>query len=231
MKILFTKKISPVEVSKYLDAKILYESIPAIETKSLCLSPFALSGKSLIFTSVAGVQAFFENGFQAQQDFTQKDFNKIYAVGEKTKKELRKHGFESFKTELNAALLAKFLLKHADGEHLLHFCGNLALPIFPLNDNHGMRYERICVYETHLLYPILDNQYDAVVFFSPSGVKSVCQNNKLQNCQIYSIGRTTTAQLLEYVPKENIITSTKSSLKDILLNINRNYHARTKNTY
>src|SRR4051812_42547110 len=97
MKILFTKNIDPSVISKELGEDILVDCIEVIKTNPITTNAFDLKSHSLIFTSLNGVNAFFKNSFKPNEDFTAKNYNKIYCVGEKTKRELRKHGFGTFK--------------------------------------------------------------------------------------------------------------------------------------
>jgi uroporphyrinogen-III synthase len=85
MKILFTKNIDQNIISKELGEDILVDCIEVIKTKPIMISPFDLKNYSLIFTSVNGVTSFFKNRFKPNEDFTAKNYNKIYCVGEKTK--------------------------------------------------------------------------------------------------------------------------------------------------
>lgn len=224
MKILFTKKLKPVEVSKTLDSCFRYDCIPVIETECIPCAAYDISGKTLLFTSVAGVDAFFENEFQAEQDFTKKKFNKILAVGKKTKNALRKRGFHTYHEAKNAAYMRHFILEYCDGEKILHFCGDLALDVMKKRDaeESDVSYKKRVVYHTVLLYPKIEEDYNAVVFFSPSGVKSYFKNNAPKEAKLFSIGNTTTEELKKYAKSGyQVYTSQKSTLQDLLKLINK----------
>src|SRR5690606_8194275 len=124
------------------------------------VEPFDLKNKSLIFTSVNAVKSFFENGFRPDENFTSRNFNKIYTVGITTKKELRKYGFGTFKVTRHAKELSEFIIENSSKENFLHFCGNLALDVLnktlPLQN---ISYRKIPVYETVLLYPKVTGTY------------------------------------------------------------------------
>ena len=64
MNILFTKKLDEKEVSKILGAEFSSHYLEVIKINLLDLAPFPLGNKSLIFTSVNGVESFFKNGFK-----------------------------------------------------------------------------------------------------------------------------------------------------------------------
>ena len=81
MKILFTKNIDPSIISKELGEDILVDCVEVIKTSPIMINPFDLKNYSLIFTSVNGVASFFKNRFKPNEDFTAKNYNKIYCVG------------------------------------------------------------------------------------------------------------------------------------------------------
>jgi len=216
MKILFTKNIDQTIISKKLGEDISVDCIEVIKTQPLKVSPFDLKNYSLIFTSVNGVSSFFENGFKPNEDFTAKNYNKIYCVGEKTKKELRKHGFGTFKVLRNAEVLSGFIIGKCQHEQFLHFCGNLAINVLdkdlPLQN---IKYKKVTVYNTEEINPLITEKYHAAVFFSPSGVRSFAKQNSLENMNLFSIGETTSGELRNYTQK-NIFTSESNDVVSIL---------------
>jgi len=217
MKILFTKNIDSEILSKELGNNITAECVEVIKIKNLKVETFDLKDKSLIFTSLNGVKSFFENEFSPNEDFTAKNYNKIYCVGEKTKRELRKNGFGTFKVLKNADTLARFIIDHCQNEKFLHFCGNLAIDVLdkklPLQN---ISYKKVTVYETEELNPEISEKYHAIVFFSPSGVRSFAKNNSLENTVLFSIGETTSKELRKHT-KSEIFTSKKNTLSNLLL--------------
>lgn len=216
MKILFTKNIDQTIISKKLGEDISVDCIEVIKTQPLKVSPFDLKNYSLIFTSVNGVSSFFENGFKPNEDFTAKNYNKIYCVGEKTKKELRKHGFGTFKVLRNAEVLSGFIIGKCQHEQFLHFCGNLAINVLdkdlPLQN---IKYKKVTVYNTEEINPLITEKYHAAVFFSPSGVRSFAKQNSLENMNLFSIGETTSGELRNYT-QEKIFTSESNDLVSVL---------------
>lgn len=203
-------------ISKKLGSHFSYDFVEVIKIVPMQVEPFDLKNKSLIFTSVNAVKSFFENGFRPDENFTSRNFNKIYTVGITTKKELRKYGFGTFKVTRHAKELSEFIIENSSKENFLHFCGNLALDVLnktlPLQN---ISYRKIPVYETVLLYPKVTGTYDAVCFFSPSGVRSFAKFNSLDNIKIYSIGETTEKEIKKFT-KNPIITSKESTMENLL---------------
>lgn len=217
MKILLTKKLNEKMISEKLGSHFSYDIVEMIKVESLKVKPFDLKDKSLIFTSVNGVRAFFENGFKANENFAEPNYNKIYAVGSKTKQELRRNGFGTFKVLPYASDLSEFIVANSNKDSFLHFCGNLSLDVLdrtlPLQN---IGYQKIEIYKTQILYPIIDQKYDAIAFFSPSGVRSFVKNNSLEGMKIFSIGTTTEKELKKYTNQE-IYTSKNASLDEVFV--------------
>ncbi|HCA08661.1 uroporphyrinogen-III synthase [Chryseobacterium sp.] len=215
MNILFTKTIDATLLSKELGSDISAECIEVIRTEPIKISAFDLKNHSLIFTSVNGVRSFFTNQFKPNEDFTAKNYNKIYCVGEKTKRELRKYGFGTFKVLKNAETLSRFIIGNCQHEQFLHFCGNLAIDVLdkdlPLQN---IRYKKITVYNTEEIHPLVPEKYHATVFFSPSGVRSFAKLNSLEGMKIFSIGETTSNELRKHTSTE-IFTSEENNLASI----------------
>lgn len=215
MKILFTKTIDAPLLSKELGSDISADCIEVIRTEPIKTAAFDLKNHSLIFTSVNGVRSFFKNQFKPNEDFTAKNYNKIYCVGEKTKRELRKYGFGTFKVLKNAETLSRFITGKCQHEQFLHFCGNLAIDVLdqelPLQN---IRYKKITIYKTEEIQPSISEKYHAAVFFSPSGVRSFAKLNSLEGMKIFSIGETTSGELRKYT-KEKIFTSEENNLASI----------------
>ena len=217
MKILFTKTGIEHEVAEKLGTQFSCDFKNLISIEHNKVTPFFLKNYSLIFSSVNAVKSFFNNGFQPHENFlSPRDYNKIYAVGLKTKLEIRKQGFGTFKVAKHASELSEFIIENSTKERFLHFCGNLALDVLdktlPLQN---ISYKKIVVYKTNLLYPKITEKYDAVAFFSPSGVRSFVKHNSLENLKIFSIGETTEKELSKHT-KSEIFTSRESNLDDLL---------------
>lgn len=215
MKILFTKNIDRNIISRELGDDITVDCIEVIRTTPVQVHPFDLKDYSLIFTSVNGVDSFFKNGFRPNEDFTAKNYNKIYCVGEKTKKELRKYGFGTFKVLKNADTLSKFITGKCQYEHFLHFCGNLAISVLdnelPLQN---IKYKKVIVYNTEEINPVVTEKYHAAIFFSPSGVRSFVKQNSLENMILISIGETTSRELRKHT-SEPVLTAEGNTLLSV----------------
>ena len=225
MTVLFTKKIDAKVTSEKLTKIIRPSFLEVLKFKINTLKYFPLNAKSLIFTSENGVEAFFKNQFLPKENFAVTPYNKIYCVGTKTKLKVKQFGFGVFKTVKNAKELSEFILEKSNTEDFLHFCGNLTLDILdeklPLQN---IKYQKIECYETVLLYPKTEHKFDAIVFFSPSGVRSFAKHNSLEDSTLFSIGESTSAEIKK-LTQQKIITSKEQNLKSLLVLINNKFEA------
>ena len=221
MKILFTKIIDEKILSKELDTAISADCVEVIKISNIKVEPFDLKNKSLIFTSAKGVISFFENGFRPNEEFTQKNYNKICCVGVKTKRGLQKNGFGTFKVLKNAETLSQFIIEKCPNEDFLHFCGNLALDVLdkklPLQN---IQYKKATLYRTEETNPVINEKYHALVFFSPSGVRSFAKYNSFENSILFSIGETTSKELRKHTI-DHIHTSNDNTLTSVFELIRR----------
>lgn len=225
MKVLFTKKIDEQQEIEKLNKSILPVFLEVLNFKIKTLIPFPLKNKSLIFSSANGVDAFFQNQFIPKENFAITPYNKIYCVGNKTKLRLKQFGFGVFKTLKNGQDLGEFIIDKSNKEDFLHFCGNLTLDILDKNlPLQNIKYKKIECYETELLYPKTEEKFDALVFFSPSGVRSFAKYNSLEDSTLFSIGETTSAEIKKLTEKE-IITSKEQNLKSLISLINTKFKA------
>lgn len=222
MKILFTKNIDQNYAAESLGNDVFTDYVEVIKTHPIAVMPFDLKNYSLIFTSVNGVISFFGNKFKPNEDFVQKNYNKIYCVGEKTKRELRKNGFGTFKVLNNADALKRFIIDKCPHERFIHFCGNLALDVLDKNcPLQNINYKKIPVYRTEEINPLVTEKYHAAVFFSPSGVRSFARRNSFDEMMLFSIGETTSNELRKHT-QNKIFTSSENTLKSVLQMIKKN---------
>lgn len=206
MKILFTKTGIEKEVSEKLGSEfdVFFADFITIHFKKV--DEFNTEFSTLIFTSKNGVLGFLENGFSFRKN------QKIFCVGSKTKKLIGENGGEVSENFKNAEELSQYLKNLSGKETFLHFCGNLTLDTV---ENSIENYKAIEVYETELLYPKISEKFDAIVFFSPSGVRSFAKFNSLENLKLFSIGQTTEKELKEFT-QNRIFTSKENNLQDLI---------------
>ncbi|QRN41477.1 MAG: uroporphyrinogen-III synthase [Neisseriaceae bacterium] len=115
----------------------------------------------------------------------------VICVGRQTKSLLEKNAWQVKCVADYARDIIDFLQQDYKS-FVLFLTGNLRSNIlvdYMLNAD--IHFQEIQVYETVLTSRSIQENYDAVVFFSPSAVNSFHQNNSLQGKQVFCIGETT----------------------------------------
>ncbi len=165
-----------------------------------------IDNKSLIFSSQNAVKAVF-NQFRDSA-------NNCYCVGEKTQKLLEENGQKVVKMAQNSSILVDFILKNAKNESFLFFTGNRRMPIIETAFAQEKRPLEVVETYTTIEQPKAIGNYDAVLFYSPSGVESYLQNNSLAQVTSFALGETT-AQSLQ-LHTDNIITASQPTIEHLI---------------
>ena len=216
MKILFTKTLDRKYVHDKLGSEFHVDFIDTSKTQPIKTKSFNLKNNSLIFDCPKSVDSFFKNGFTPNEDFSSSNFNKIFAIGIETKKELRKHQFGTFRLFKNPEEFSHFLYKNTLADKFIYFGESTNLsPIEEILKQHNVSFKKISLYKSISLNPEVEKHYQSVVFFSPNDVLSLSKNSQWLNLKIFSFNHETTTELKK-VLSQKIITCTKNSLDDLL---------------
>ena len=133
----------------------------------------------------------------------------IYNVGKETASAIRQAFGENsiVQTAPNAQTLSEIII-NAKIKQAVFFCGNQRLDILPANlSKAGIALEEIMVYETRLTPVHLDFLPDAVLFFSPTAVRSFFSVNVLHPAtKLFAMGTTTAATLKEFTKNPVLIS-------------------------
>jgi len=201
LSILSTKKLLPFQKEALLNA-----DFDVTEADFITVSPkdFQLEtiNDNLIFTSQNAVLSL----LQHPKCEALKSKN-VFCVGMKTKALLKENGFNVTAYTGYAADLAEIISLIYSTEKYTFFSGNLRRDTLPnaLKEN-NIVFNEIEVYETTLTPQKINSKPDAILFFSPSGVKSYLKENKISKEICFCIGETT-AEALEKTTKNIIIAS------------------------
>ncbi|MCF6406087.1 uroporphyrinogen-III synthase [Chitinophaga filiformis] len=121
-------------------------------------------------------------------------------------------------TAANAAALAEEIIKNEEKGPLVFFCGDRRRDELPdLLRQHNISLEELIVYETTETPALTGQEYDGILFLSPSAVESFFSVNSLpQHTVCFSIGPTTARALQAYTGNK-IITSTSPGMEQLVL--------------
>lgn len=214
-RILFTKKGIESEVQLQLGNWAESTFVEVIHTEFMNTSHQNRNG-NLIFTSANGAKGFLENKITYNGQ-------PVFCVGEKAAKILKKHQIPTQYIAQNAQELADYIIKSIPKRTAFtHFCSDRALPILQQALQADYDYRPVEVYRTVLCYPKLNDTYDIIVFFSPSGVQSFVKYNRLENTTLFAIGETTRTALAKetiqpvYMPQVQTLSGLLSTLRTYL---------------
>lgn len=164
--------------------------------------------ENVIFTSQNAVKAFFEN-------VPSRAIDNCFCVGKKTKSMLEENGQNVVKMTEYASELADYLVKNHKNDSFQFFCGNIRSDEIPskLKEN-NINFKEVEVYKTTLNPKKFERQFDAVLFFSPSGVRSFVSENKINNSKAICIGNTTASEAKIYT--ENVVIANATTVESVI---------------
>lgn len=120
------------------------------------------------------------------------DIENYYCVGDKTKALLEKNGQNVVKMAKNGQELGDFIQKEHENGPIFFFCGNRRRDEIPSALKAAqIPYEEVITYTTRLNPKNFERSFDAVLFYSPSGVESYLMANDLNTSWAICIGDTT----------------------------------------
>lgn len=220
MRLLSTKILDFNFKSQIAQIGISIIEFPFIKINSIPLKNFKFQS-SLIFSSQNAVKFAFENPKIKKQI----EGKKYFCVGEKTKALLEKKGQKVIKMTHNASDLAYQIIKTYKDETFSFFCGKLRRPeIELLLTREKINLQIHEIYDTVYNSKNIDNQFDGVLFFSPSAVNSFFKkNNWSSKVHGFSIGKST-SKTLEKFTKD--FTEAKKPNKNELLSILNSHYLK-----
>jgi uroporphyrinogen-III synthase len=212
-RLLSTKVLSDAEIRQLEGAGWQIDQYNAISIEFL-KTTVAPEEHLLIFSSKNAVEGFFSS-------FSKHNLSacRCLCVGNGAAGMLLERGMTVLEVFPTAKELAASLEKNHPTDSFVYYCGNIRLDLIPDTlDGLGLPWKEATVYKT-LLNPVKwDQEYEAVVFFSPSAVRSYVALNPMGSATGYCIGKTTGAALEKYThrilcPK----TPDRKNLIDLLL--------------
>jgi uroporphyrinogen-III synthase len=216
MRILSTKILLDNQKEELIKANFELTEIDFITTKN---KRFDLEGINdcLIFTSQNAV-----NSVLQHPEVEKLKTKNVYCVGLKTKILLSESGFNVVAYTGYAADLAEIITLIYASENYTFFSGNMRRETLPeALKEAGVKYNEIQVYETKLTPQKVNSSFDALLFFSPSGVESYLKDNSIKKEMCFCIGETT-AEALEKITK-NIIIAEQPSVEDVIEDVIEEY--------
>ena len=176
-----------------------------------------LSFDNYIFTSQNAVRGFlraFDN-LPLPEKRKEALAKPCFCVGQKTAGLLKENSLNVLKIAKNSQELAVFISKKHKNESFLFICGNRRRADLPriLKEN-GVRFEETIAYHTLNNPKKLENSFEAVLFYSPSGVQSYSSMNDMSHSTAFCIGESTAREAAKFAAQ--VIISEKQSIESVL---------------
>lgn len=211
MKILSTKSLDSETIRMASDRGFVLSCADFIKIKPIPRPKEFLNNyffDAVVFTSFNAVRNFITDHL-TQQICIDKY---ILSLSGKTADALR--GFDIFPDFIadNSEEIGNHILSCKELSSVLHPCSNLRLDNLNMKlKNSVISYYPMVVYETVNLYPThITDQFDVIMFFSPSGIECFLQANELSTKTLYCCIGSTTAHTLEKMNDSlQIITAQK----------------------
>ena len=208
MPLVLSTKILPPNLKKHFFlSDISLVEYEAVKIKSTNLNFIKTHFENAIFTSQNAVKLAFEKH--------QLEFEHVFCVGEKTSGLIQSYGSRPKLVAQSAAELAEELINHFPELSFDFFCSAQRRDELPnlLKNNH------INLREHHLYQSVPDvkifpNDFDAVLCFSPLGVKAYYENHNKQPMAI-CIGETTAAEVRTFTSE--VLVANKTSIESVII--------------
>lgn len=186
-----------------VDTTSFIETTPALTPEVVDAIQLIKNRKTLVlFTSMNAVEVVTQqlNGFVPEW--------RIYCIGQTTQQLLQDYfGSEAIVgTAPNAALLAELIMLDCQPQEINFFCGNQRRDELPtLLHAANWKVNEIVVYNTIETAQTITEEYDGMLFYSPSAVTSFFSVNQLpERTLLFAIGDTT-ANAIKTYSSNNII--------------------------
>ncbi|MCF4100527.1 uroporphyrinogen-III synthase [Gillisia sp. M10.2A] len=210
--ILSTKKLATNQKQLLLNSGIGLVEYDAIKIDILKFQLQDHFSKDVIFTSKNAVKAVLENA----PDFKKLHTGKVFCVGAKTKEFL-----EELKINLTAHAdygleLGKIIATSYSDQKFIYICGNRRRDEFPeFLSSEKINFSEIEAYKTSLNKQHFGQEFDGILFFSPSGVQSYTATNNINNSTAFCIGHTTAKEVEKHTSSFEI--ANKPSVENVIV--------------
>ena len=145
--------------------------------------------KCIVLTSMTGVNSFLQ--IVKQLNLIVSDYS-VYCISGATRKYANAFGLTIRATAPTASALADEIIKDAGVKAVTHVCSNIRRDELTARlSNAGVVVNDVIAYRTEFTPILVDQVYDAVVFFSPSAVDSFLTVNSHRQVPAFCIGETT----------------------------------------
>lgn len=203
--VLSTKKLALNQKELLLNSGIGFAEYDAIEIEFLNFDLPELTIQNAIFTSKNSLKA-----------IRSKNLNIIncFCVGKKTAILAKQMGYNVLETTAYAHELANNIIHNYPDREFQFFCGHSRLDELPkILQQQNIALQEIKVYKTTLNIQEFHSDYDGILFYSPSGVKSYTSKNTIDSIA-FCIGDTTASEAKKHTT--SIVTPGTPGIENLI---------------
>lgn len=232
VRILSTRPLSPEVIADANAKGFVIDTLSFIHTESLTDPEISKAVNhvdmfaAVIFTSMNAVEA-----VKAMLGDKNPSW-KIYCIGNTTKTLIEKYFPNSLiiGTAADATSLAKEVLLNKEISEVVFFCGNQRRDELPASlSSNDVEVKEVVVYSTYEVWNKVNENYDGILFFSPSAVNSFFAANKIVASTVaFAIGQTTAAEIGKH-SSNRVVVSDKPG-KEALVNAMMSYYKSENKT-
>ena len=212
--ILSTKNLSLPQKEHLLNARLAVMNVDFISCQNISFETPKQVIENAIFTSQNGVSAVLKKNIKIKN---------CYCVGQRTKKLLINKKQNVIFCGANAEELGNHIITKNNTKNYYYFCAQQRLNTLPnLLTKHKIKWHEIPVYETIYTPKEYKQEFDGVLFFSPSGVESYFSVNQTP-IHSFCIGNTTAKALHKYT--QNYTVATKPSVENVIIKAIKHFYS------
>ena len=205
--VLSTKKLSLSQKQLLLNAGIGLVEYDAIQIEFIDFETDTQAFKNAVITSKNTAKAILKKDLKIENCF---------CVGEKTASFLKENNFNIAEIADYGVNLAQIIVGEYPNENFVFFCGNERREELPaILKKNNVNFDEIEVYKTNLKPKQFEREFEGILFFSPSGVKSFVSKNKLNKSIAFCIGSTTASEAKKHT--SNIVIANKPSIENVIV--------------
>lgn len=206
--VLTTKKLTKSQESLLFNAGISWVNYSAIQIESHKNIQLPELIENAIITS--------KNAWLAVNKNTK--IENAFVVGSKTEQLLKEANIAIIEKADNAKDLANRIIENHAEKSFTFLCGNKRRDELPkILQQNQIELKEIEVYNTELNPKKFDQEFDGILFFSPSAVQSFFQLNKSKNEIAFCIGNTTANEAKKYTSTLKI--ANQPTVKNVIVQV------------
>jgi uroporphyrinogen-III synthase len=215
-RVLSTKVLSQPQKELLLNAGIGFVDYDTISISYNSIEKGEIH-KSIIATSQNAVISLIQNNI-----FTSLKKKDWFCVGQKTSALLLKHGVKSIEMGYNSGDLAKKIVKNHKDRQFTFFAGDKRRDELPLAlKENNILYNEYEVYKNVQNRRLIRGDFDGIMFFSPSSLKSYVLKNTIGDSTAFCIGKTTAEEAKKYTDK--LVIANKPTIENVLVQVIKKY--------